>query len=202
MQALETGEKSMELNAQTPEGDCGPSSGLADCKEERNAAPEDNVDSEREKTVLKIWKHFSLENDKLCGDLKESLIAPLDSEDATMHESSDDGGQATDVEVQMSTNAEPSQENASSASKLLVSSADDLDEMMDIGTVDQVDQEAQMEEEKQSKSQSLEGNLQSAAVSSAGEVKQSCFFLTDFCVQVYYVVEGCYFFLSRFLLLI
>lgn len=160
----------MEMNARTSEGDCGTSSGLSDCKEQGNAALGSNVDSEREETVLNIRERFDSRKANACGDSKESPVGPVQSEDTNMDKPSDDG-ETTDVEVQMSTNADLSQKNPTSASKFLVSSTDDLDEMMDIGTVDQVEQEAQMKEEKQSNSQSLEGdNAQPPAISNA-EVK-------------------------------
>lgn len=189
-----TGEKNMEVNARTSEGDCGTSSGLSDCKEQGNAALGSIVDSEREETVLNIMERFDSRKANACGDSKESPVGPVQSEDTNMDKPSDDG-ETTDVEVQMSTNADLSQKNPTSASKFLVSSTDDLDEMMDIGTVDQVEQEAQMKEEKQSNSQSLEGdNAQPPAISNAGKVKQLCLFFSDLYFEGFFILyEGVFF---------
>lgn len=173
-----TGEKNMEVNARTSVGGSdGTSSGPTECKEQGNAAPESNVDSEREEAALHIRGRFDSKKDNDCGDSKESPAGPVQKEDANMDEPSGEG-ETTDMEVQLGTNTDLLQKNETSASKFLVSSTEDLDEMMDIGTVDQVEQEAQMEEEKQSNSQSLEGDNAQPAISNAGKVKQVCLFFS------------------------
>lgn len=163
----------MDANAHMSKGDCGTSSGLTDDTQQGNA-PQSSADSEREKTALKKGEHLDLKKDNGCRDPKKRLVGPVESEDTNMDEPSDDGQDTTDMEVQESTNVSLSQKNQTRAGTFLVSSADDLDEMMDIGTVDQVDQEAQMKEQ----SKSLEGvNARTPAVSNAGKVKRSCLFI-------------------------
>lgn len=136
------------------------SCGLTEDTEQANVAPQTNVDSERGENAPKKGEHSDLQKDNVCMDLKKS---PVETEDTNMDEP------PNDMEVEESTNT-----NISDAGNFSASSADDLDEMMDIGTVDQVDQEAQMKEQ----SKSLEGaNAQTSAVSNSGTVKQSCFFL-------------------------
>lgn len=157
----------------TSKGDCGTSLGLTEDTKQDNVAPQTNVDSEREENVLTKGEHLDLQMDNMSRDSKKSPVSPVESEDTNMDEPSDDAVKTTDMEVPESTNVSLLQKNPTCAGSFLVSSADDLDEMMDIGTVDQVDQEAQMKEQ----SKSLEGvNAQTLASSNAGKVKQSCFF--------------------------
>lgn len=153
----------MDATAQTSEGDCGTSSGLTDDTQQGNG----NVDSERKGSAPIKRKHLDLKRQSLRRNAKKR---PVGSEDTNMDEASDDGRDTTDMEAQESTSVNLSQKNPTCAGNLLVSSAGDLDEMMDIGTVDQVEQEAQMQEQ----SKSLEGvNEPTVAVSNAGKAKQS-----------------------------
>lgn len=173
----------------TSKGDCGTSLGLTEDTIQDNVEPQTNVDSEREENVLTKGEHLDLQMDNVCRDSKKSPVSPIESEDTNMDEPSDDGVKTTDMEVQESTNGSLSQKNPTCASSFLVSSADDLDEMMDIGTVDQVDQEAQMKEQ----SKPLEGvNAQTLASSNAGKVKQSCsfFFKKEIVVTFFSIVHG------------
>lgn len=190
---------SMEVNARTSVGGSdGPSSGLTECKEQGNVAPESSVDSEREEAALNIRARFVSKKDNACGESKESPAGPVQKEDTNMDEPSGDG-ETTHMEVQTGRNADLLQKNETSASKFLVSSTEDLDEMMDIGTVDQVEQEAQMEEEKQSNSQSLEGDNAQPAISNAGKVRQVRLFFSHLYFEVFFIFyegvffcQGCY----------
>lgn len=181
--------ENMDAKAQTSKGDCETSSGLTDDTQQGNVAQQTNVDSEREETGLIKGEHSDLKKDNVCRDSKKSPVGPVESEDTNMDEPSDDGQDTTDMEVQESTNVSLPQKNPTCAGNFLVSSADDLDEMMDIGTVDQVDQEAQMKEQ----SKSLEGvNSQTLAVSNAGKVKQSCLFIFQemFILTFFSIAQG------------
>lgn len=154
----------MDATAQTSKGDGGTSSGLTDDTQQGNVAHTNTV-SEREETALTEGEHLDSKKDNVCTDSKKSPARPVQSEDTNMDEPSNDGEETTDMEVQESTNLSLSQKNPTCTGTFLDSSAGDLDEMMDIGTVDQVDQEAQMKEQ----SKSVEGvNAETLAVSNAG----------------------------------
>lgn len=160
----------MDANVQTAEADCGTSTPTD--TPQGNVAPQSYVDSQREETAPIEEDHWDLKKDNVCGDPKKSPSRPVESEDTNMKRPSE---VTTDMEAQDGTNVGLSRQNPTCAGNALVSSADDLDEMMDIGTVDQVDQEAQMTEQPSS----LEGeNAQDQVVSNAGKLKQSFCFCT------------------------
>lgn len=77
----------------------------------------------------------------------------------------------TDTDTKTDAGVDAQQDKVSPPCKCSVSTATDLDEMMDIGTVDQVDQEAQMKDEGQNPSMDASSAC-SPASSSTGRVKQ------------------------------
>lgn len=153
----------MDANAQTSKGDCG-TCRLTDTPQ-GNVALRSDDDSEREETALIKEDHSGSKKDNVCTDSEKSPARPVESEDTNMNQPSIDREESTDMEVQEGTSVGLSPENQTDADKVLGSSADDLDEMMDIGTVDQLDQEAQMTEPSTSLE---EENAQ--VVSNAGKV--------------------------------
>ncbi|XP_047239406.1 zinc finger MYM-type protein 4-like isoform X3 [Girardinichthys multiradiatus] len=72
-----------------------------------------------------------------------------DESRAEEDESREDESRAEEDESRAEEDESREDEKSSFATKLSVSAADDLDEMMDIGTVDQMEQEAQMKEEEE-----------------------------------------------------
>lgn len=147
---------------------------------DKDGEPDSNMDSEKEDTVGKLKEDLASKEDDVCKDLMESPARPDDSQDTNMDETCDDKEEVTDTDVEMNTNVDTLQKNSTPACKFVVSTADDLDEMMDIGTVDQVEQEAQMKEEEQNKSMDVDSE-HSPAISNAGRVKKkkSCLILSD-----------------------
>lgn len=93
---------------------------------------------------------------------------PDDSGDTSMDTTSEHEDMKSDIKVD--TDVDTRQENVSQACRFRVSTADDLDEMMDIGTVDQVEQEAQMKEEERNRLADV-GRSRSPGVSNTGKVK-------------------------------
>lgn len=91
-----------------------------------------------------------------------------DSEDTNMDTTSEHEDMKSDIKVD--TDVDTQQENVSQACRFRVSTADDLDEMMDIGTVDQVEQEAQMKEEERNRLADV-GRSRSPGISNTGKVK-------------------------------
>lgn len=117
--------------------------------------------------------------------LEESPAGPDVSEDTNMDKTSDHTKENTDVK--MDPDIDTQQENVSLACKFMVSTADDLDEIMDIGTVDQVEQEAQMKEEEQDRLMDVDSG-RSPAISNTGKVKQkSCL---NFYLKVFVLNEA------------
>lgn len=146
---------------------------------DQDGEPDSDMDSEKEDTVVKLKEDLASKEDNACKDLMESPARPDDSQDTNMNETCDDKEEVTDTDVEMNTNVDTLQKNSTPACKFVVSTADDLDEMMDIGTVDQVEQEAQMKEEEQNKSMDVD-SVHSPAISNAGRVKnkKSCLILS------------------------
>ncbi|XP_044027837.1 zinc finger MYM-type protein 4 isoform X2 [Siniperca chuatsi] len=109
-----------------------------------------NSESEKEGTEVKTEEEFELNEENMAlkdNILEESPAGPDVSEDT--NQTSDGKKEKTNTDEKMDPNIGTQQEKESLGCKLSVSTADDLDEMMDIGTVDQVEQEAQMKEEEQ-----------------------------------------------------
>ena len=131
-------------------------------------------ESERElKVEVKTEEELVEENVSVKDDGSEKSPAGRDvSEDTNMDKTSEelprvDEKMDPDTEEDVGTQ----QEEQSHGSKLRVSTADDLDEMMDIGTVDQVEQEAQMKEEQQENSAMDVDCSRSPSSSNTGKVK-------------------------------
>lgn len=138
---------------------------------DQDGEPDSDTDSEKEDTVVKLKEDLASKEDNMCKDLMESPARPDDSQDTNMDKTCDDKEEVTDTDMEMNTNVDTLQKNSTPACKFVVSTADDLDEMMDIGTVDQVEQEAQMKEEEQNKSMDVD-SVHSPAISNAGRVKK------------------------------
>lgn len=109
---------------------------------------------------------------------EESPAGPDISEDSNTDKTSEHK-EATNTDEKTSTDIDAQQEKSS---LLRVSTADDLDEMMDIGTVDQVEQEALMKEEEVNCLMDVESS-RSPAFSNTGKVK--VFFLCYFWLRVF-----------------
>ncbi|XP_035038448.2 LOW QUALITY PROTEIN: zinc finger MYM-type protein 4 [Hippoglossus stenolepis] len=99
-----------------------------------------------------VVKYNSLEED--AADVKEDtdMETTLDFKEEIIKDGDEDPGVASKEEI------DTQQENEPHGCKPRASTTDDLDEMMDIGTVDQVEQEAQMKVEEQQNSPTDEGN--------------------------------------------
>ncbi|XP_023119889.2 zinc finger MYM-type protein 4 isoform X1 [Amphiprion ocellaris] len=101
-------------------------------------------DSESEKEAVEVKTEFE--------EKDENAAAPDGTLDEIPAKVSEDTNKTSKSKEEVKHNEEEDgtwQEMESAACKVRVSTADDLDEMMDIGTVDQVEQEAQMKEEEE-----------------------------------------------------
>lgn len=98
---------------------------------------------------------------------EESPAGPDISEDSNAEKTSEHKKETTNTDEKTSTDIDTQQEKSS---LLRVSTADDLDEMMDIGTVDQVEQEALMKEEEVNCLMDVESS-RSPAFSNTGKVE-------------------------------
>lgn len=99
--------------------------------------PDSFSDSEKEAAVVKTEEEFELIDEKVgekYNTMEESSVK-VDAETGAEKDKTKE-----DVDTQ--------EDERPHSSNLRVSNVDDLDEMMDIGTVDQVEQEAQMKEEE------------------------------------------------------
>ncbi|KAK2830721.1 hypothetical protein Q5P01_018652 [Channa striata] len=141
--------------------------------------PEKTSESEKDSTQVEAKEEFEVKEDNVKATdktLDHSPAEPDRSEDTERDTSSDHKEENTeekidqdfdteDDEVKQQEEQEP---ESCGSNKLKNSTADDLDEMMDIGTVDQVEQEAQMKEEESS---SLDAEIsRSPAVSNTASV--------------------------------
>ncbi|XP_008301887.1 zinc finger MYM-type protein 4 isoform X2 [Stegastes partitus] len=110
-------------------------------------------ESESEKEGVEVKTEFEeKEENTVAQDSSsgESVAKPKVNEDTNMDTTSDSREEVkhSDGDVDSKEDRTRQQKEAGGC-KLRVSTADDLDEMMDIGTVDQVEQEAQMKEEEE-----------------------------------------------------
>lgn len=112
--------------------------------------PDSTAESDKEGTEVKMEEDHEPNKDHVSQTLEENLTGPDSSVDTNMDKMFDHSQEKTDTDV------DTRQENASPVCKFRVSAADDLDEMMDIGTVDQVEQEAHMKEEEGNRSMDRE----------------------------------------------
>lgn len=125
-------------------------------------SPSGETETEKETSQVKSANEHEI-NDDTAVTASRSMGSPVASdmnEDANMvmtHETQD-----ADMDTKDNT-----QDNTSLGCKITFSTADDLDEMMDIGTIDQLEQEAQMKEEDHNDSTE---NRISPPISMKGEV--------------------------------
>lgn len=103
-------------------------------------------DSEKEDDEVKTEKasELDVENVSVLKFLEQSTPEPDINEETEIDNISDQRKEMSDVYAKTCLDIDTVPENAPVPCKIRSSTADDLDEMMDIGTVDQVDQEAQM----------------------------------------------------------
>lgn len=145
--------------------------------------PGTTSESEKDSTEVKTGEEFVLNEENLAvkeKSLHQSPAGPDMSEDTNMDTASD-RKQEINTEDRMDPDSDTmeaigiqQQDESHGSNKLRVSTADDLDEMMDIGTVDQMEQEAQMKEEE---CNSLDAeSSRSPAVSNTGKTKQILLF--------------------------
>ncbi|XP_041810879.1 zinc finger MYM-type protein 4-like isoform X2 [Chelmon rostratus] len=114
--------------------------------------PDSTSESEKEVTEVKTEEDFELNAENVVvkdNSLDESPAGPDITEGTNMDKTSDAKKEITNTDESVDSDSATQKEKESLSSNLRISTADDLDEMMDIGTVDQVEQEAQMKEEEQ-----------------------------------------------------
>lgn len=137
----------------------------------KGGEPDSTSASEKGGSEVKVEEDFDSNEESVstCKILEERPAGPDVSGETNMDKSSEHN---TDInsDIKMDPDIDTQQENVSQACKFRVSTADDLDEMMDIGTVDQVEQEAQMKEEEQNRLTDV-GSSCSPAISNTGKVK-------------------------------
>ena len=134
-----------------------------------------NSTSETEKeegSQVKTEEEFELSSE-------ENPAEPDMSKDTNMHNTVEKITNLN-METDMDTTKDKGTQEGSPGSKSRVPKAEDLDEMMDIGTVDQGEQEAQMKEEQENHLME-EDCSHSPAIFHTGKVKQSTLFITVFC---------------------
>lgn len=132
---------------------------------------------EEEMTEVKTEEGLELKEENVTvsdNSVQETSAGADVSEDTNMDMSHSSREEKTHTDEKMDPDTKErivTQEEAGSLScSLRVSMADDLDEMMDIGTVDEVEQEAQMKEEEQSYSTDMD-KRSSPAISSTGKLQ-------------------------------
>lgn len=131
-------------------------------------------ETKKEGSEGKTEEDFELNKENVAvkdKSLEESAVGPDVSEETHMDKISDRKKEITNTIEKMDPDVGTQQEKESLGCNLKVSTADDLDEMMDIGTVDQVEQEALMKEEEQNSLMDVDSS-QSSAISNTGMVKQ------------------------------
>lgn len=103
-------------------------------------------DSEKEDDEVKTEEgsELDVENVSVLKFLEQSTPEPDINEETENDNMSDQRKEMPDVYAKTRLDIDTVPENAPVACKIRSSTADDLDELMDIGTLDQVDQEAQM----------------------------------------------------------
>ncbi|XP_040909206.1 zinc finger MYM-type protein 4-like isoform X2 [Toxotes jaculatrix] len=111
--------------------------------------PGSTSESGKEGTEVKTEEELELKGENVAvkdKSLEESPAGPDVTEDTDMDMTSDCHKEITNTDVNTDPAISTQEEKEAHACKPKVSTADDLDEMMDIGTVDQMEQEAQMKE--------------------------------------------------------
>ncbi|CAJ1082996.1 zinc finger MYM-type protein 4 isoform X3 [Xyrichtys novacula] len=119
-------------------------------------------DSEKE---VKTEEEFELTEEKEGAEGKDMKEGPSRA-DVSVGRDTDNRKETSNTDKKTGEDADTQQEEKPLGSSLRVSSVDDLDEMMDIGTVDQVEQEAQMKEEEQN---SMDADKSRSAASAADD---------------------------------
>ncbi|XP_068189550.1 zinc finger MYM-type protein 4-like isoform X2 [Antennarius striatus] len=117
----------------------------------RHAEPENIPQSEKDVTENKTSEDCEENKKKMTVEENssgKSLAGPDATDDSKVDKTYHCEKETTETDIIMDPDIKTQEEKESLASKVKVPSAEDLDEMMDIGTVDQVDQEAQMKEEQ------------------------------------------------------
>ncbi|XP_071356045.1 zinc finger MYM-type protein 4 isoform X2 [Trachinotus anak] len=133
--------------------------------------PGTTSESGNEGTEVKTGEESELKEENIAvkdKSLEECPAGPDVSEDTDMETTNTDGNKDIDSREDVGTQ----QETESCGCKLRFSTADDLDEMMDIGTVDQLEQEAQMKEEEEQNSLMDVENSRSPASSNTVSVAE------------------------------
>nr|XP_040044626.1 zinc finger MYM-type protein 4 isoform X1 [Gasterosteus aculeatus aculeatus] len=161
------GEKEGERNESQPEEPEIKDTGLV-----LGCEPGSSSDSEKEDGVeVKAEEEFETNEERVAikdGCSEDGPAGPDASEDADMHETTCEALAITeDTETKESVNAE------ADVCMLRVCAAADLDEMMDIGTVDQVEQEAQMKEEQQPNEMDTDNSRSPSPVNRASTMEDS-----------------------------
>lgn len=130
--------------------------------------PDSTSESDNEDAEVKTEQDFEFNEENVTVfKISEESPAGCDvSEDTDMDKTSEHKEEITDTDIKMDPKIDTEQDNVPTACKMRMSAADDLDEMMDIGIVDQVDQEAQMKGEDSVDVDSSGSNT--------GERKQEC----------------------------
>ncbi|XP_067341184.1 zinc finger MYM-type protein 4-like isoform X2 [Channa argus] len=125
----------------------------------RACEPDKTSESEKDSTEVETEEEFELKKDNVIATdrgLDHSPARPDISEDTEKDSPFDHKEVSTEEKMDLDfdtkeDNAKQQQEEeqeSCGSNKLKISTADDLDEMMDIGTVDQIEQEAHMKEEE------------------------------------------------------
>uniref|UniRef100_UPI0037E71B6F zinc finger MYM-type protein 4-like n=1 Tax=Semicossyphus pulcher TaxID=241346 RepID=UPI0037E71B6F len=123
-------------------------------------------DTEKEITVVKTEEEFELYEEHVGLSDKNSEDSPA-GPDVNKDTNVDNNKEITDTEEKMNADKE-----GSPGCNLRVSTVDDLDEMMDIGTVDQVEQEAQMKEDKQDSSMDVDSSQSASVAEDSNSVEE------------------------------
>ncbi|XP_034560540.1 zinc finger MYM-type protein 4 isoform X2 [Notolabrus celidotus] len=118
--------------------------------------PDSCSDSEKETAVVKTEEDFESTEEK-DGIKAENWERSPAGADVGKERNTDSGKEIAGKDVKTDEDVDAEQEELAHGS-LRVSNADDLDEMMDIGTVDQVEQEAQMKEEEENSLMDVENS--------------------------------------------
>ncbi|XP_070702115.1 zinc finger MYM-type protein 4-like [Pempheris klunzingeri] len=125
---------------------------------------------------VKIEEDFELNEENVAvkdNSSEESPAGPDVSEDTNMDQTSDLQEEATNTDKEMDSDVVTQQAKEYFGCKLRVSAADDLDEMMDIGTVDQVEQEALMKEEEQNSLRDVDSSRSPSITNTASVAEDS-----------------------------
>lgn len=114
------------------------------------------------------------------GTGPEVKTEETDKENVSVTDENNSEGEDTDMDKTSDAQKDLKENAAPRSCTLRVSTADDLDEMMDIGTVDQIDQEAQMEKEEGWETPRDVQRTPSSGSSPTGNTKQKWICVTFF----------------------